>query len=510
MPGAPVTSGTSAVAPTPSRSVSGTKPPVTSGSPLDARSLHILRRTTFGLSPELVAEVRGAGGVDVWLQGQFAPASLPDDVCDQLLTRFPLAFADPPEVFARLQNGAWDSMTHTVQATFARQAYSRRQLFEVVVDVFSNHLNITAPSSEPWANRAWHDREVVRRHAFGRFEDMLVASMTSPAMMLYLNNAQSTKTAPNENYGRELLELHTVGVDAGYGQAGVDAAARVMTGVGTWTPWNGGTAANLGTLRYDASAHAVGPVAVLGWSAANADASAGLDVVRSLGSYLARHPATARRVVEKLVVRFVSDVPPPALVDSLTSVYLQTGTAILPVLKTLFASPEFAAGAGQKCRRPAEDVLATVRAVGMVCDPFSTSGSAIGDLVWELSQMDNAPLGWHPPNGYPDVADAWSGAGTTLARWNTHMALAGGWYSAGVTFPPLLTRLVGTVLPATRAALVDALVVALLPGLDVPAAHRSALVGFLGPDGPLEQGDTTWMFGPLVALVLDSPYWSVR
>ncbi|GAB7193196.1 DUF1800 domain-containing protein [Kineococcus sp. NUM-3379] len=479
----------------------------------DAATLHLLRRATFGTTPELLADVRAAGGASRWLDQQFQPASVADAACDAVLKRYPLAVASPPALHARGNHGNWDSMVQVVRATLARQMWSRRQLLEVMADFWSNHLNITCPSSDVWATKADDDQRVVRAHALGRFEDMLLASVTSPAMLMYLDNATSQGKAPNENYGREFLELHTVGVDAGYTQADVLDAARAFSGLTVWFPWTGGTAANLGTFRYRPEWHHVGPLKVLGWTHANSTAAGGLDVARSLARYLARHPATARRIATKLAVRFVSDTPPAALVDRLAKVYLDNGTATVPVLRALFSSSEFAASTGQKVRRPAEDLVATVRALGIApVTAYTGDAGAVAQFVWALEGLGNAPLGWAPPNGYPDVAAAWQGTGMTLGRWNLHVGLAQGWWKDGVRTPVLADHLLGPVKPTTRAALVDALVARLLPGIAVPAAHRGALVTFLGGSGPVSSstGDLTWMFPILVALVLDSPHWSVR
>jgi uncharacterized protein (DUF1800 family) len=473
-------------------------------------TVHVLRRFTFGLTPTLLAEVGAAGGIATWFEQQLNPSAIPDTACDAVLTRYPMAFIDPPAAWAQMNNGGWDGMEALVQATLARQVWSKRQVFEVMVDFWSNHLNITTPSSNPWATKMADDRGVIRAHALGRFDDMLVASTTSPAMLQYLSNDESQGDDPNENYGRELLELHTVGVNAGYGHDGVINAARALSGMTAWNPWNGGTTSNYGTFRYLPDWHYVGPVAVLGWSHPNSDPHGGQAVVESLARYLAMHPLTAARIATKLATRFVSDTPPQSLIDNLAQVYLANQTAILPVLRALFASTEFANSVGQKTRRPAEDMIATLRVTGIRADPASTSTDSIAGWRWMTDEMANAPLGWEQPNGYPDVAAAWAGAGTTLTRWNSHIAVTQQWWSDGIVYPSLVTTLLGTSLPATRGALIDKLIATLLPGQGVLAAHRTALIAFLGPDGPLGNGDVTWLFPVLVAMVLNSPYWSVR
>ena len=475
----------------------------------EAYTHHLVRRTTYGATPQLLDEVRALGATS-WLEQQLSPMTIDDSACDEVLRRFAHYWSDPPKMHADHKFGAWAGMQDTVRAAFARACWSRRQLLEVMVDFWSNHLNTTAPSSEVWSSKGWEDRNVIRPHALGRFSDMLVASAASPAMLRYLDGAEAKKANPNENYGRELLELHTVGRTAGYTQAEVVATARALTGRTTWTPWNGGDTTNLGLFRYRQEWHHVGPLKVLGWSHANASAADGVAVGDSLLRYLATHPATAARIARKLCVRFVSDDPPQALVDRLAAVYLASDTAVVPVLRALFASPEFAASAGQKYRRPFEDVVATIRALDIA--PAATGTKAMQDLVWEIEQLGNAPFGWHPPDGYPDVAAAWVGTGTVLGRWNLHVGLAQGWWKDGLVYPgtSLYARLLPGPRPASRADLVTATAARLMPGVALPAAHRDALVTFLGGPGPVRDGDVGGLYPILVALLLDSPAWSTR
>lgn len=304
-----------------------------------ASTLHLLRRTTFGVTSNLLADVRAAGGRQAWLDQQLDPESISDTACTAALATWPTASSDPPVNHAAMGQGNSLSMEDVVRATLARQLWSKRQLFEVMVAFWSDHLNITCPSGEVWATKAWDDEHVVRAHALGRFEDMLAASATSPAMLLYLNNAESYGKDVNENYGRELLELHTVGRDAGYDHDDIVGAARALSGLSVRNRGNGGTPVDFGTFHYFPDRHYVGPVSVLGWSHPNPTAAGGMDVARSLLTYLSRHPATAERIAEKLAVRFVSDRPPAALVDRLARVYLDHETAIVPVLRALFSSP---------------------------------------------------------------------------------------------------------------------------------------------------------------------------
>ena len=212
-------------------------------------------------------------------------------------------------------------------------------------------------------------------------------------------------------------------------------------------------------------------------------------------------------------MRFVADSPPSALVDRLAAVYLANDTRIAPVLKALFTSPEFASSDGQKTKRPLENMISTVRSLGATPGP-DTKGWLDG-LLWNARTAGQAPMGWPAPNGYPDVAPAWAGAGVMLAVWNWHMGQ--GWAATQttdiqVTYPALTTLLPAT-LPATHGALVDALATRLLQG-PVPATTRDAICVFLGKTAasPLRSTDAAvgWRLPYVVALVLDTPEFATR
>ena len=178
--------------------------------------------------------------------------------------------------------------------------------------------------------------------------------------------------------------------------------------------------------EYHDWAHYTGPVTVMGWSHANGSAKKGYDVALKYIDYLAHHPSTATRIATKLCQRFVSDAPPPALVDSLAETYLAHDTAIVPVLRKLFGSSAFKNSVGEKVRRPFQDVMATVRVLGI--KPEASADRRPAGMYWMLDGLGDLPMGWIPPNGYPDYADAWRSAGSTLGRWNMHRSAAvGGW-----------------------------------------------------------------------------------
>lgn len=230
------------------------------------------------------------------------------------------------------------------EATLLRAAWSRRQLQEVMVEFWSNHLNVTCPSSDVWDCRHRFDADVIRPNALGRFSDLLVASSLHQAMLHYLNNDVSTKESPNENFGRELLELHTVGVDAGYSEAEMRSSALVMTGCTT--------DAVTGEFVYRPRWHYTGPVGVLGWSSASPTGAGGLDVAKAYLRYLAGHRQTALHLARKLAIRFVRDDPSETLIAKVAQAYLDNDTAIAPTLRALFASAGFSGAVPRRAVLP--------------------------------------------------------------------------------------------------------------------------------------------------------------
>ncbi|MEU8818747.1 DUF1800 domain-containing protein [Actinoplanes sp. NPDC048796] len=460
---------------------------------------HLVRRATFGPTPATLAEARKLG-LDGWLDRQLNPSKIDDAVCDRLLARLPLAGASVATVRARLAKHSYDAFKQLGRAAVARAAWSERQLFESTVAFWANHLHITAPSSGVWDSRCDYDAQVLRKHAFGRFADMLKASMRHPAMLTYLDNRSSTKAHPNENYARELMELHTVGLI--YSEADVQAGARLLTGL---------TVNASGGYVYDGAKHVTGPVEILGFTHANATAGGGEAAALAFADHLARHPATAQRLAVKLCQRFVADEAPASLVTKLVKVYLDNDTAITPVLRALFTSPEFAAAAGAKVRTPFEDLIASIRVLGL--GPEASGVKALDALYNATVNAGNAPFRWSPPNGYPDVAAAWSSPSGFLLKCNNHLNLAAGWYPSQLTRPADLLKSLVPTLPATYGALVDALAVR-LTGAKLPAPHTAAVLSVAGklPTSPLTASDKSLAgHAPyLIALVLDSPSFQLR
>ncbi len=221
-----------------------------------------------------------------------------------------------------------------------------------MVDFWSNHLHVHADGDLAWVHRASYD-QLIRKHALGRFEDMLVAAALHPAMLLYLDNWRSVRNAPNENQGRELLELHTVGRASGYTEQMVKDSAKILSGytVDAFDSWDG---------FYDTGKHTTGAVQVLGFTAANASAN-GQQLTVDYLRYLAQHPATALNIARKLARKFVSDDPSTDLVNTVAQAFRDSGTDIKATLRALVAHPDFYASRDRLVRNPVEDFVATCR-----------------------------------------------------------------------------------------------------------------------------------------------------
>lgn len=387
-----------------------------------AATLHALQRLTAGYTPELRRQVQAAGGFDAWFSRQLALGY--DDGWYSATARWWTSVnAAPATIWQRDRGGVeelWRADANYQCWVLARRIGSQRQVLETMTDFWEHHLHVPA-NGEVGPFRASYGK-TIRAHALGRYADLLAAAVTHPAMAVYLTNANSSKKAPNENLARELLELHTVG-RGHYGEDDVKASARILTGyrVGIWTDW---------AVSYDPAHHATGAVKVMGFSHANAAAD-GRPVVAAYLNYLARHPATARRIAAKLAQRFVSDNPPPALVTRLAQVYLANDTAIRPVLKALVASAEFRAARGAKVRTPAEDVVATWRALGVRFTSAPRSGAeeaGPNQVLWQCASVGLTPYGWQRPDGRPDTAVAWSSTSRFLASLDVHYTLSGGWW----------------------------------------------------------------------------------
>jgi uncharacterized protein (DUF1800 family) len=360
---------------------------------------HVLSRTTWGAMPADVWRMQELG-IEGYIDWQLAYEEIPDPVIDAWLEKYPFLNGSARDVYLAADS---DDRVYTVMPwdRIYRATYSERQLFELMVEFWTDHFNI--PAGDALGEKVVDDREVIRRHALGKFRDLLFASAQSPAMLYYLNQAESVAEHPNENYAREVMELHTLGVDGGYTESDVREVARALTG---WT-----VNYDSSGFYFDNSIHDEGEKTVLGHFF---PAGRGIEDGLAVLDILATHPSTARFVCQKLVRRFVSDTPPDSLVESAALVFLTSEGDIRQVMRHILLSPEFMEAQGQKFRRPIDFMVAMLRTL--------RPGLDLGDhgawLVWSLEEMGQFPYAWHPPNGYPDAAGAWMNTNGLLNRWN--------------------------------------------------------------------------------------------
>jgi len=465
----------------------------------DPKSLALGR---FGFGARL-SDRAGSFDADAWWTSQVAAAQAnPGYVgAPNVAAVGPLLTQTPAQVRAWLKAQGneynWTAMDQLCVVTLGLQMFSPAQLFETAVDFFSNHLNVANRTDSVWNTRHDYDRLAIRANALGNFKDMLLASARHPAMLYYLNQADSTKAAVNENYGRELLELHTVGLN--YTEADVKNSAAIMTGR-TVNPTDQ-------TYVYNANIHTTGPVTVLGFSDPNATAVGGQAVGDAYVLYLARHPLTAQNIAKKLCLHYVSDTPSADLVAKIAAVFQANDTAILPTLYAIFCSDEFWTSRGLKTKRPAENLVSTVRAVGQT--PVSDVSNAINNVRWQIASMSNTPLECPTPNGYGDVAARWRSAGNLITMWNCHRALALNWWTQWTSINP--TTFLNGATPATSSDAIDAVSRALV-GQVLSAADKQTVQTYLGEaaTAPYASSKAKGNLSGIAVLLLDSPYFATR
>ena len=405
------------------------------GAPLlRTRERHLVGRFSYGITPGLAAQVRRAGGAEAWFEAQLSPVKISDTRAQELVTWWSGLSRDAGELWQRQASGVeggWEVMQDYARWVLVRRMQSRRQVLEVMTEFWENHFNVPVTGDSSFTHRVPYGA-AIGAQALGRFEDLLQTAITHPAMLIYLDQAVSTAKHPNENLGRELLELHTVGRGA-YAEDDVKSSARILTGwkvdvYKTWTP------------SYSTTDHWRGPVSVMEFSEANGSPD-GRDLTRRYLSYLAHHPSTARRLARKLAVKFVSDDPSDALVTRLADVYLAGGTAIKPVLRELIASPEFAESVGQKVRDPGEDLVASYRLLRTRLSPPPEGDEgdrfAANVMLWQVENIGTKPFGWPRPDGQPIDNESWSTPSRMLASMEMHYALSGRWWpKEGIRFRP--------------------------------------------------------------------------
>jgi uncharacterized protein (DUF1800 family) len=418
----------------------------------EAAIRHALNRLTYGPRPGDIERVR-AMGLQKWIDSQLQPARIQDAALESRLAKLETLTLDSqtiqreyagPAMAERRQRRASEGADQNTRATegtetrpggarmreqvtdaqrkgrqviaeieeakLLRAVYSERQLEEVLVDFWFNHFNVFAGKGATRNYVTGYERDAIRPYVLGNFRDMLGATAKSPAMLFYLDNWQSSsRRGINENYARELLELHTLGVDGGYTQQDIVNVAKAFTG---WTmqPRQGSG------FMFAANRHDRGEKVVLGQTI---KAGGGSDDGERVLDLVAAHPSTARHIATKLAIRFVSDQPPAALIDRAAARFTATRGDLREVVRTIITSPEFLAADAQraKVKTPLEFVASALRATGADIRNAQPLARTLRDMGMPLYFCQ-------PPTGYDETATTWVSAGALVSRMNFAVELA--------------------------------------------------------------------------------------
>jgi len=418
----------------------------------DQAIVHVLNRIGFGPRSGDVAKVREIG-LQQYIDDQLHPDRVPDPGMESRLAGLKtigLSSREIAEQFARpllemrrdrrqqqtagngnpaanpippaargLQQQANAVLVELGEQKMLRAVYSERQLQEVLTDFWFNHFNVDARKGQVRFLLTEYERETIRPHVLGRFRDLLEADAKSPAMLFYLDNWLSAgpngpqnrqRKGLNENYGRELMELHTVGVDGGYTQKDVTEVARAFTGWTIDNPRMGGG------FRFEPRIHDQGEKIVLGH---RIKAGGGMSDGEQVLDILAGHSSTAHFISFQLARRFVSDTPPAALVDRVAARFREMDGDLREVMRAILTSPEFLSGDARaaKVKTPLEFIVSAIRATG------ADVSNAV-PLVRAMQQLGMPLYQCQPPTGYKDTADAWTNTGALVGRMNFALTLA--------------------------------------------------------------------------------------
>lgn len=406
----------------------------------------LLNRITWGANASAAQQLQ-AVGIDGFLDQQLRgrssplPAQIQAQVDDMTISQQPfdamiLALELRREAAAKLK-GTDDSVRKAYQQELTRLAreaaarsllravYSPNQMQEQMAWFWMNHFNISNQKHNLRAMLGDFEEQAIRPYALGNFRDVLRATVMHPAMLRYLDNEHNAVNRLNENYARELMELHTMGVGSGYTQRDVQELARVLTGVGInlkndlprLRPEFKKTYVRKGLFEFNPQRHDFGEKQILG----HAIRGRGLDEIDEVLTLLCRQPATARFISHKLAVYFVSDTPSPALVESMAQQFLQTDGDIPSVLRAMFGTAEFAASLGKKFKDPMHYVMSSVR---LAYDGAILANT--GPLLNWLNTMGQQPNGRQTPDGYSMMESAWASPAQMTTRFDIAKTIAAG------------------------------------------------------------------------------------
>jgi len=484
----------------------------------------LLNRAAFGPRPGDVERVRQMG-VSAWIDEQLDFESIDDSAVEErLLANLPTLSATAAQLlnYGDNQNIAVEELR---LATLYRMAFSPRLLHEVMVEFWTDHFSIYHDTDQCRYLKTIDDRDVIRKHALGKFKDLLTASAMSPAMLNFLNNDVSTKERPNENYAREIMELHTLGAAVDgypYTEEDVKNVARCFTGWG----WDQRPTSQLrGEFRFDADRHDEAAKTVLEKFVPGAgEMSDGHMVIQILTE---DHKETPKFLARKLVRRFVTDDPDsqtPGLVTQVADAYTRQKGDIREMVRTILYSREFKdsfATYGGRLSRPMDLVARSLRALDVPPERFElrVNSSTNRNMRGALAAMGQTPFYWPTPDGYPDVKEAWAASAVMLTRWNLGLAAVGvGGKFGGELVPGFRAETPASLSTAGEA--LDYWIDRLLHR-EMLAEDRAILLDYLTGGGDDSTPLSTPVSGVLVttvgarlpelaALILDSPYFQWR
>lgn len=494
-----------------------------------------LNRAGFGPRPGDIAAFQALGNTDdarlqAWVDQQLDPDTIDDSECDAQLA------AQNFETLDKTLNQLWADhivnndqgwkyrvlpIKETEAATLIKAVYSKRQLNEVLADFWHNHFNVFGWDS--WSAPTWvhYDRDVIRGNMLGNFRQMLEDMAKSPAMLYYLNNESNTSAGPNENFARELFELHTMGAEnylgvvANRADVPLDDQGRpigyidkdVYQSTECFTGWR--VNRDTGDFLFDESVHSKYEKIVLNTNIPDFLGVQDGEIVLDL---LASHPGTARHICRKLCRRLISDNPPESVVQAAADVFFAQQAApdqLKQVVRTIILSDEFRTTWGEKIKRPLEYAVSLLR---------GTNANFVPDNAfwWYFDSMGQALFQWHPPNGYPDLKEDWAGTMPILQRWrlcNWLMEWKIGGDGADKDDKRLrfLEQMPSGV--TTPSQIADFWIDRLL-GRPMPADERQQIVDFMAhgrnPDYDLPADQITERLRYMVALILMAPSFQWR
>ena len=417
-----------------------------------AELIRLAERITYGANRRTLAIAERLGYVG-FLDWQLEYEAIDDGGLETALAeRLPTLTMDAAALaaFIRDREQLARAQRELTIATLLRQAFSPRQLYERMVEFWNDHFNVAITNLATGFLKPLEDRQVMRPLAMDRFEALLQADAKSPAMLYYLDNHNNTAAGPNENYARELLELHTLGVDGGYTETDIKETARVFTG---WT------FRRPAEFVFNPRAHDWGPKQVLSLDFPGYGGPA--EGERLLG-HLAGHDATARHLATKLARRFVADQPGAGLVEATAEAFSTSGGDIRATLRRLLTEPAAREAGAVKLKRPNEYLSGVLRGLEVAPD-----ARRLRRVYRALDDAGQAPFRWPAPNGYPDVRDYWQSSAGFMVRFNTAFE-----WSRGLAGESALLREAAGVADARQQ--VEMLAGALVPGGLSPASSRAA------------------------------------